>query len=275
VPIGGGKSDNGAARNLALETPVIISVVNRSHVLADADVQRAVRAINRQFSEDFEPYWQFGAQLRLDSAEDRPSAGDAKVALPRLPGRRGDAVIYLMDKATIADAEGYHDRNGGDVPFGFVFLDVCKAAGDEWTVALSHEAIELVADPLNNLLVQGPHPHDHRHLVFHMFELCDAVQAETYELDGVRLSNFVLPGYFARGSVPGARNDFLGRPTRGDVLAPFGIAPGGYLCFYDGERVGDKWTSVMPHGDSAAEKRMAAKAAGKLARIARRCHPGG
>jgi hypothetical protein len=247
--------------------PVLISVVNRSHVLPDAEAQRAVRAINRQFSEDFEPYWQFGATLRLDSAEDRAAEHVGKVALPKLPGRRGDAVIYLMDKA-------YHDRNGGDVPFGFVFLDICKNAGDEWTVALSHEAIELVGDPLNNLLVQGPHPHDHRHLVFHMFELCDAVQGETYELDGVRLSNFVLPGYFARGSVPGARNDFLGRPTRGEVLAPFGIAPGGYLCFYDGERDGDKWTSVMPEGDVASAKRMAAKAAGKLARVARRCRPG-
>lgn len=252
---------------------MLISVINRSHVLTDKEVQRAVRAINRQFSEDFEPHWQFGATLRLDSAEDRPQAHEDKPPLPRLPGRRGDAVIYLMDKATVADAEGYHDRNGGDVPFGFVFLDVCRAGGDEWTVALSHEAIELVGDPLNNLLVQGPHPDDHRHLVFHMFELCDAVQGETYELDGVIVSNFVLPGYFARGSVPGARNDFLGRPTRGDVLLPFAIAPGGYLCFYDGAREGDKWTSVMPTGDEASARRMAAKAAGKLTRVSRRSHP--
>lgn len=255
---------------------MIISIVNRSHVLADAQVQRAIRAVNRQLAEDFEPYWQFGARLRLDSAQDAPSHREARVSLPHLPGRRGDAVIYLMDQASVADAEGYHDSNAGDVPFGFVFLDVCKAAGDEWTVALSHEAIELVGDPLNNLLVQGPHPHDRRHLVFHMFELCDAVQGETYELDGVKLSNFVLPGYFARGSAPGTRNDFLGRPERGAVLPPFGIAPGGYLCFYDGRRdEGDKWTSVMPPDDPAAARRMAAKAKARLARVARRCHPGG
>jgi len=256
------------------EWPVLISVINRSRVLSDAQVQRAVRAINRQLAEDFEPHWKFGAQLRLDSAQERPTARVGRIALPRLPGRRGDAVIYLLDRASIRDAEGYHDRNNGDVPFGFVFLDVCKACGDDWTVALSHEAIELVGDPMNNLLVQGPHPHDHRHLVFHMFELCDAVQAESYELDGVRVSNFVLPGYFARATVPGARNDFVGRPVRGELLAPFGIAPGGYLCFYDGRRRGDKWTSVMADGDAVAAQRLAAKTGAKLGRVSRRCRAG-
>ena len=255
---------------------MLISVVNRSTALSDAEVQRTVRAINRQFSEDFEPHWQFGARLRLDGAGRAAHTPAGRVSLPHLPGRRGDAVIYLQDKATVDDAEGYHDLNNSDVPFGFVFLDVCKAAGDEWTVALSHEAIELVGDPLNNLLVQGPHPHDHRHLVFHLFELCDAVQGETYELDGVKLSNFLLPGWFARTRVAGARNDFLGRPDAGSTLEPFTIAPGGYLSFYDSDLPeGRKWASWTPPGDADSERRMAAKSASRQARIARRSHPGG
>ncbi len=252
---------------------MLISVVNRSTLLSDAEVQRAVRAINRQLGEDFEPHWQFGARLRVDGAGRAAHAPDAKVSLPRLPGRRGDAVIYLQDKASVADAEGYHDANNEDVPFGFVFLDVCKAAGDEWTVALSHEAIELVGDPLSNLLVQGPCPHDHRHQVFHSYELCDPVQGETYEIDGVLVSNFVLPGWFARTMVAGARNDFLGRPEAGATLAPFSIAPGGYLCYFDPDKPeGRKWVSYMPPGDAASEQRVAAKSASKLARIARRAH---
>ncbi len=253
---------------------MLISIVNRSH-LRDADVQRAVRAINRQFAEDFAPQWQFGARLRLDGAGAMPSGLSQHVALNALPGRRGDAVIYLLDAASIADAEGYHDRNPGDIPFGFVFLDVCEKVGDEWTVALSHEAIELVGDPLNNLLVQGPHPFDRRHLVFHMFELCDAVQSETYELDGVLLSNFVLPDYFTRGDAEGVRNDFLGRKKRGDVLPSFGMAEGGYLCFYDGRRdEGERWNSVTRPDDPVALKRLSAKAPLRGGRIARRQHAG-
>ena len=184
---------------------MLISVVNRSRTLADADLQKAVRAINRQLEEDFYPHWQFGAQLRLDSAGRVPTQRDRKIALPTLPGRRGDAVIYIVDKPTMAATEGYHDDNNADVPFGFVFLKACGEGADDWTVALSHEAIELVGDPLSNLLVQGPYPKDRRHLVFHQFELCDAVSGEYYEIEGVKVQNFVLPGWFARKPVVGAR----------------------------------------------------------------------
>jgi hypothetical protein len=250
---------------------MLISVINRSKAVTDAELQQAVRAINRQLEEDFYPHWQFGARLRVDGAGRVAGERDKRIALPLLPGRRGDAVIYLHDAATVKGAEGYHDKNNIDVPFGFVFLDICKECGDDWTVALSHEAIELVGDPLSNLLVQGPHPKDHRHLVFYMFELCDPVSGDWYEIDGVKVSNFVLPGWFARNVVEEARNDFLGRPVSGEALLPFASATGGYLCFYDGNLPdGKKWTQVAKPGDAMAERRIAAKAAAKLSRIARR-----
>jgi hypothetical protein len=245
---------------------MLIAVVNRSRTLSDTELQRAVRAVNRQFAEDFEPYWHFGARLWLEGTDAPPPA-----PRQRLPGRSRDGVIYVEDRPTIAGAEGFHDRHRDDVPFGHVFLDVCAAVGDDWTVALSHEAIELVGDPMNNLLVQGPHPEDGRHLVFHMFELCDAVQCETYERGGVLVSNFVLPGYFTRGDGRGARNDFLGRSTHRDELPSFGIAPGGYICFYDGRREGDKWQPFTPSDDLVARRRLDAKAAagGRLGRRTR------
>jgi hypothetical protein len=255
---------------------MLISVLNRTRTLSGADVHRAVRAINRQFAEDFEPHWQFGARLRLDGAEERGhrSDHDERIATSRLPGRRGDGVIYLLDEASIADAEGYHDRNADDVPYGFVFLDVCRKTEeteDGWTIALSHEAIELAGDPLNNLLVQGPHPENGRHLVFHMFELCDPVQDEHYELDGVKVSNFVLPGYFTRGNAADGRNDFLGRRQRGQILPSFGVAPGGYLCYYDAELPdGRKWHSFFRGDDEKARLRLDAKQTAGHGRIERR-----
>jgi hypothetical protein len=254
---------------------MLISVVNRSRGLNDADLQKAVRAVNRQLEEDFYPHWQFGARLRVDSAGRMPAQRDRQVDLPTLPGRRGDAVLYILDKPTMDGTEGYHDGNNADVPFGFVFLDACTEGADSWTVALSHEAIELVGDPLNNLLVQGPHPLDHRQLVFHQFELCDAVSGDCYEIEGVTVQNFVLPGWFARKAVDGARNDFLGRVEPGQSLAPFSIAPGGYLMFWD-ERApeGKKWTPHYDTGDGMAGRKVADKMASKLSRVARRCHHG-
>jgi hypothetical protein len=96
-----------------------------------------------------------------------------------------------------------------------------------------HEALELVADPEANLLVQGPHPAKPGRSVFHWFEMCDAVQAESYSLDGVPVSNFVLPLYFTASVERGGRNDFLGTRVRGKSLRSFSVNPGGYIGFFD------------------------------------------
>ena len=96
-------------------------------------------------------------------------------------------------------------------------------------MTLSHEALELVGDPEANRLVAGPHPDIHPNWeVYHWYEMCDAVQAETYEIDGVEVSNFLLPLYFTKHEEPGSRNDFLGRLP---ALVSFGVSPGGYVGF--------------------------------------------
>ena len=61
--------------------------------------------------------------------------------------------------------------------------------------------------------------------------MCDAVQAESYKVDGVAVSNFVLPLYFTMGEQVGARNDLLNRGPK--PLRSFGIKDGGYIGFYD------------------------------------------
>jgi hypothetical protein len=207
---------------------MVISVVNHTRSrLRDEDVQVAIRAINRQIANDFEPYWNISAELRLEGpATKRP----AKVTLPEL---RGDAVLYLWDNLDPDGALGYHEANARGIPFGFVFIDLTEELEEPWTVTLSHEALELIGDPEVNLLVAGPHPGDGRRQVFHWYEMCDAVQAESYTVDGVDVSNFVLPLYFTRDMEPGSRNDFLGRRYDGRALPSFGINPGGYIGFFN------------------------------------------
>src|SRR5262249_47951263 len=128
-----------------------ISVINHSNgVSSDAELQTVLRAINRQIKEDFEPYWGMSATLRLEGrSADKPS----KI---KLADMRGDAVIYLWDKIDTKDAVGYHEANNRGVPYGFVFMELSKKMGESWPVTLSHEALELIADPESNLLVLGP-----------------------------------------------------------------------------------------------------------------------
>lgn len=230
---------------------MIISVINFSKKKTDFEVQGVLRAINRQLLEDFEPYWHRTGELRLEGGVGR------KPKPEKASEMRGDAILYLQDEVGDVDALGYHDINLRGIPYGFVFLDLCAEMDEEWTVTLSHEALELVMDPEANLLAQGPHPDDPSRQVYHWYEMCDAVQDQSYSIDGVSVSNFVLPLYFTEGNEKGSRNDFMGVLNRGAGVTSFGVAPGGYVGYFDPE-TGDHESFVAPE-DERAQLRMAVK----------------
>ena len=238
---------------------MIISIVNQSGSISDAELQTVIRAINRQISDDFLPYWSFGAMLRL---EGKVASQPDKNSLPEM---RGDAVIYLWDKTDMEGALGYHDKNARGIPYGFVFTQLSKQLGESWTVTLSHEALELLGDAQGNLLVQGPHPENPAVEVFHWFEMCDAVQSQTYTIDGIEVSNFVLPLYFTVDEQLGGRNDFLGHiDKQGNSLKSFGVADGGYIGFYDPrKRAHDTFNAP---GDKNAARRIKLKASKSFGR---------
>jgi hypothetical protein len=238
---------------------MLISLVNHTNgKIKDEAVQTVIRAINRQLTFDFGPFWHTRAEMRLEGpAGNKPS----KVSLKEL---RGDAVIYLWDNVDVDDAVGYHEANARGIPFGFVFTELSKQLGEPWSVTLSHEALELVGDPEVNLLVAGPHPGDPDQEVFHWYEMCDAVQDESYKIDGVTVSNFLLPLYFTADAEAGGRNDFLGRSYKGSTLPSFGINPGGYVGFYNPTT--GKHETFSLKADKVAEKRMALKSKAQITR---------
>jgi hypothetical protein len=240
---------------------MIITVINHTKTIGDEKLLTTIRAINRQIAEDFAPYWGLSAILRL---EGRSTSQPQKLAPPDM---RGDAILYLWDKADIPGALGYHDANARGIPYGFVFTELATTLGEDWSVTLSHEALELIADPHVNLLVAGPHPTENR-TVFHWYEMSDAVQNETYEIDGIKVSNFVLPLYFTPDAEPGSRNDFLGKANKGTTLASFGINPGGYIGFFDPVTQRNETFAMVD--DSAAMKRLNAKKAQTASRKSHR-----
>lgn len=208
---------------------MLISVINHTRgrkKITDARLQEVIRAVNRQIAEDFVPAWSMPARLRLEGHS--MSAADTETSTDM----RGDAILYLL--TSVADQDGtlgFHEKNSAGIPYGFVYTEISEQLGEPWSVTFSHEALELIADPEANLLVMGPEPEHPETTVFHWFEMCDAVQAQQYEIDGVTVSNFVLPLYYTGTpdeDEPGARNNFLGTP-----LTSFGIAAGGYIGFYD------------------------------------------
>lgn len=252
---------------------MIISIINFTTGKTDDEVQDAIRAVNRQIAEDFGNYWHLDGVLRLEGESGSQPTPQTPVNM------RGDAVIYLWDNVN-ANYLGFHDQNNRGVPFGFVFTDLAESLDPgAWTITLSHEALELLADPQVNLLALGPHPDPNEQRdVFHWYEMCDAVQDESYAIDGVKVSNFVLPLYFTADEQAGGRNDFLGTSHNGGTLKSFGVNPGGYVGFFD-PVIGDAGDHDTWTADNRAKARLDKKTAAKATRRAIRCSefvlPGG
>lgn len=224
---------------------MLISVINQTHgEIADVDLLAAIRAVNQQVAYDFAPYWNMPATLRLEGTLVQQARANAAAVV-----MRGDAVLYVSSATSSDDPEGLHDRNLRGIPYGIVYTKISEERGDPWSVTLSHEALELIADPQGNNYVMGPGPHDPRKKVFYWFEMCDPVSAQTYEIDGIAMQNFVLPAYF-EPPVPGARTNFLGAD-----LVPFGIASGGYVGYYDPEKQSQETTEADALGKARLEIR--------------------
>lgn len=199
-----------------------IAVINFASKLTDQDVQDAIRAVNRQVVEDFMPLWGCGRLSKLYAASFDP-ADEASLVEEKVPG---DSVIYLVDEGSLPGALGYHSINAVELPVGFVFVD----PGD-WTITLSHEVLELIVDPSVNNFVPGPDPRDfddEEKWLLHAYEVCDAVERVSYNIDNIELSDFVTPSYFSEGDTQGTRNDFLGTG-----VVSFGLLPGCHLGVID------------------------------------------
>jgi len=231
---------------------VIISVKNHSKI-PDADVLAALRAVNRQIAEDFEPYWDLGGILRL---------ADRRARL-----LEADAIIRLYPHG-----HDYHWSPSG-LPEAHVFTTLSELSRESvpwltWTTSLSHEALELIGDPQLNTLVRGPHPAHPRRIVFHYREVCDPIQSETYLIDGVTVSNFVLPHYYNSMGESGGRNDFLGTG-----LQAFRWNENGIIGFWDPHQ-GSRGGYVMwPRYDRSHLVTKHRQVQGSSGRLYRYAHP--
>lgn len=176
----------------------------------------------------------------------------------------GSYVIGIFQDADQPGALGYHteDQNssGGVSVYGKVFTSVtlsqpgAQVLGGlvSLTSVLSHEVLELIADPHVNSWCDT----DSNILV--ALEVCDPVESDVYfgKPSGTTVSNFVLPAWFDAQNARGPF-DHLGRLT-----GPFSMTKGGYLIERAG---GPEQQAVARYGDDYPEWRKP----GKLSPFAR------
>lgn len=131
-------------------------------------------------------------------------------------------ICEVVDDLDQPGALGYHSDDGRP------FLRI-RAQGDATSITLSHEFLETLCDPTcDGWRARG----DGTQVAL---EVCDPVEGDSYEQDAtvlgetrqVRVSNYVLPAWFAQSTDP-AMYDHLGRLT-----APFSMDAGGYCVILD------------------------------------------
>lgn len=167
--------------------PTII-IVNASRILSDQEVAKWVPAFQKFDDDILRPAWDFDPCTYDFMTWESWSAAPPADAWP----------LFLNRHSTDIGVGGFHDDESGRI-FGRIFVGDALRYGVSPTVDGSHEAWEMRGDPTINRTVTLP---DGR---VALVELCDPVEDDSLgiTIDGVLLSDFVLPSYFGIGSTVG------------------------------------------------------------------------
>jgi len=232
---------------------MLIAILNQSTLVSSADAAAMTEAVAAQVRFDAAPIW------------DRSPAAvvfytDPSAVPPQAHG------IALVD--TIQDQPqgvlGFHTEDQGGKLWGVVAAkpeldNGAKVTTGDWSVSsvLSHEVLEMFVDPNCNLWAN-----DGKGSAY-SFEVCDPVEAPSYPVNGVSVSNFVTPSWFDPLAPATAQFDKLGQ-----LHAAFSILQGGYVVYESAgkeqQKFGDEfpqWRREMKGGPLARTRRRLGQAA--------------
>ncbi len=186
-----------------------VVLVNEAAAITPDQLEVAAAAIQKQVDEQFGPIW--GVHGKVETCA---TLNDVPV---------GSWPVVIKDTLERAGAAGYHEDDFGE-PRAFVLYT------PDWTVTVSHEVLELLADPWGRHMVAGPSPrHPDRQVKF-LVEVCDPCSDSSYEVDGVAVSDFYLPHFFDRSDTSGTKYSYAGT-----ISKPQQVLEGGYLTWFDPE----------------------------------------
>lgn len=188
-----------------------IAFINESTVVRDADAQKWMAALQYQADHHFRPAWGPTCRMTFFGKGQKPPAEMAWLA--------------LLDNSDQAGALGYHDLTPDGMPLGKVFAATDQQYNETVSVTASHELLEMLADPYISYTMLTVDTNNN--VLGYAWEVCDACEDEqfSYEIDGVKVSDFVYPSWFQpwrpRGST---RFDQMQK-----IQSPFQLLVGGYI----------------------------------------------
>jgi hypothetical protein len=156
---------------------------------------------------------------------------------------KGAWAMVFLDNADQPGALAYHDLTPDGLPQSKVFVKTTLDDHELVSISASHELVEMLVDPAINLMTTGPDPK-----TIYAYESADPVEALSFPVNGIPMSDFVYPSFFENFHKSGSvQFDRMNK-----IKKPFQILSGGYqIIFKNG-----KWSQVF---GSLAKKRRFAK----------------
>jgi hypothetical protein len=203
---------------------VSIACINIAKTPLGVDFDKLTAALQKCYDTTFVPVWGYPVTLY-----------NTEVAKP------SDWQLIYFDDADQAGALGYHDLTKKGQPVSKIFVKTTIDAHEQVSVTACHELFEMAIDPVANLWAQADDGTEYA------YEMCDPVEEDVFDVDGVPMSNFVHPAWFEPFKhPPGTKYDHLGK-----LKAPYTMTKGGYMITMVKGKVAQKF------GSKAKEKRFA------------------
>ena len=192
-----------------------IACFNQAQTDLQVDYDKLIAAMQKYIDDFIVPVWGTPAKLiKTDGFQ------------------KGAWAMVFLDDADQANALAYHDLTPDGFPVSKVFVRTTVQNGELVSVSASHELVEMLVDPAINMMTTGPNPK-----LVYAYESADPVEALSFDVDSIPMSDFVYPSYFEAFHPAGSvRFDQMEK-----VNKPFQILSGGYqIIFRNG-----KWSQVF------------------------------
>jgi hypothetical protein len=202
-----------------------IACFNKATIPLGVDLDALIAAMQAYVDKYVAPVW--GTPAKLVKTKDF---------------KKGAWAMVFLDNADQAGALAYHDLTPDGLPEAKVFVKTTLDNGDVVSVSASHELVEMLVDPAVNLMTSGPDPR-----LVYAYESADPVEALSFNVNGIAMSDFVFPAYFETFHKPGS----ILFDAMKKINKPFQILKDGYqMVFKNG-----KWSNIT--GSKPKEKSLA------------------
>jgi hypothetical protein len=203
--------------------PRFLALVTETAAVSSSELTRVAAALNKQATRDITSFW--GVQATVDAF-----ANLEDVPLGYWP-------MIVRDDIGVPGAAGIHLDEDGQ-PFALI------QHSNSWSLTASHEAVEMMVDPLGNRLIAGPSLKEDQGRVEYLVEVADPSEAAEfgYTVNDILMSDFYGPEFFDPVADPSVRYSFTGA-----IKEPRQVLPGGYISWH--EPISGHWWQLVHFGE--------------------------